>query len=228
MRKIVTAVLCVVLAGTLANAGDNVTPVAKSGAVSLNFTFGGLGAFDLAGSGPIPFNAPAGISLSIFLSNPDAVRLGLQVQSQYNSTPYAGAGTGTDGTSSAFGLGFSGDYLRYIGSSSRVRPYLGFGVLSTYTTNDTKNPVASGQTQVETEDAQPAGVTIGTRGILGAEFFIYSELSVSAEYQLNLYSVTLYSDTKRTVGNTTTATKNGWGRQLFGFGALGATVHFYF
>jgi opacity protein-like surface antigen len=228
MKQIVAAVLCALLTSTLANAGDSVTPVAKSGAVSLNFTFGGLGAFGLAGSGPAPFNAPAGISVSIFLSNPDAVRLGLQIQSVYSTTPYTGTGSGTDGTSSAFGLGFSGDYLRYIGTSSRVRPYLGLGVLSTYTTNDTKNPVASGQTQLETEDAQPAGVTIGTRGIVGAEFFIYSELSVSAEYQLNLYSVILYSDTKRTIGNTTTATKNGWGRQLFGFGALGATVHFYF
>jgi opacity protein-like surface antigen len=226
MKKILAAVL-VMTVTSLANAGDGVTPAAKAGAVSLNFTFGGLGAFDLAGSGPATFSAPAGVSLSFLVSGADALRLGLQVQDQYTTTPYSGTGNGTDGSYSAFSIGFNGDYLRYIGTVSRVRPYLGAGLLTTFSTNETKSPAAPSQTQQETQDTQPAGVTFGARGILGAEFFVFDELSVSAEYQLNFYSLTLYSDTKRVSGNVTTATKNGWNRQLFGFGALGATVHLY-
>jgi opacity protein-like surface antigen len=227
MKKILTAILLASMVASLAYAGDDVTPAAKAGAVSLNFTFGGLGAFNLGGSGPAPFNTPAGISVSFFLGNTDAFRVGLQAQNWSQTIPWTGTVSGTDGSNSALGLGLSGDYLKYIGTSSRVRPYLGLGVLVTYSTNDHKDPAAAGQTQQETQDTQPAGLALGTRGILGAEFFIYNELSVSAEYQLNLYSLTSYSDTKRTVGTTTTATKYGSATQLFGFGALGATVHFY-
>jgi hypothetical protein len=227
MRKILTAVLLAMLVASLAYAGDGVTPAAKAGAVSLNFTFGGLGAFNLGGPGPAPFNTPAGISVSFFLSSTDAFRVGLQAQNSSQTIPWTGTVSGTDGSNSAFGLGFSGDYLRYTGTTGRVRPYLGLGFLATYSTNDHKDAAATGQTQPETQDTQPAGVTFGTRGILGAQFFFFNELSVSAEYQLNLYSLTSYSDTKRIIGTTTTTTKNGSVTQLFGFGALGATVHIY-
>ncbi|MGD1044962.1 MAG: outer membrane beta-barrel protein [Bacteroidota bacterium] len=228
MKKLFTVLVAIALIASLAFAGDDITPSAKSGATSLNFTFGGLGAFNLGEAGPSvpqPVAIPAGISISYFLNNNNAVRVGLQIQYGSETDPYQGTGSGTDGNRSEFGLGISGDYLMYIASSSRVRPYLGGGFLLTYSSNDVKYAAGPGATQQEIQNSQPAGVGFQLRGLAGAEFFIYNEMSISAEYQMNLFGIESFSDTKNTPGSTT---KNGSQMQILGFQALAATVHIYF
>jgi opacity protein-like surface antigen len=228
MKKLFAVLVVIALVASFVYAGDDITPSAKAGATSLNFTFGGLGAFNLGEAGPSvpePVSIPAGISVSYFLNNNSAVRVGLQIQYGSETDPYQGTGSGTDGSKSEFGLGISGDYLMYMASSSRVRPYLGGGLLLTYSSNDIKYPASPNTTQQEIQNSIPAGVEFQLRGLAGAEFFIYNEMSISAEYQLNLFGIQSYSDTKNTPGS---ATKNGSRMQILGFNALAATVHIYF
>jgi hypothetical protein len=69
----------------------------------------------------------------------------------------------------------------------------------------------------------------GLVAILGAEFFVYNEISLSAEYTLGLYQMTSRSDqTDSRKGLSDVTTKQGSSYQILGFGAAGATLHIYF
>ncbi len=228
MKKMLAIVVAGLLITSIGFAQD-VTPAAKAGSKSLNFTFNGLGTFGLNGTGPSAGAPTAGIGVSYFLSNDAAVRVGFQIGSQSSTIPAnppAGV-SGTDGSTSAFVLGVTGDYLMYM-NAGRVRPYWGGGVMFTLSTNDSKNAVVGGGTQTEVKNAPPAGTSFGLMGICGAEFFLYPELSLSAEYNLNLFSVTSNSDQEVINGSTTTTTKMGSTTTILGFGAAGATLHIYF
>ncbi|GEM_PF-3492935 len=213
----------------------------KEGAKSLNFTFGGLGAFGLNGTGPA-----GGLGVSYFLSSDAAVRLGLQVGLKSATLPFNPPAnnptqTGSDGDYSELNLGLGADYLMYMsGASSRVKPYMGAGVGISLASNSGKAPVATGGTAGEITNgtaadyaglaipSSVAGLTFGLAGIAGAEFYLYNEISLSAEYRLNLFSLTSKSDTEIKVGATTTTRKNGSSSNILGFGAAGATLHIYF
>lgn len=225
MKRVLLVVLALVVLAGYASAQD--MPAIKSGAKSLNFTFGGFGGFGLTGTGPM-----GGIGLSYFLSNEGAVRLGLQVSSTSTKTPAnpPTGQTGTDGESSSMTVGLGVDYLMYMGSG-RVRPYMGGGVGLTFGSNSSKPPVVPAGPQSETKNnpaVGPTGITFGLSGIAGAEFFLYNELSLSAEYRLNIITASSPADMEVTAGNTTTTTKQPSTTTILGFGAAGATVHIYF
>jgi opacity protein-like surface antigen len=226
MKKVLILALAIATVFGLASAQD-VVPDVKTGSKSMNFTFGGLGAFGLFATGP-----SGGIGMSYFLNSDAALRLGLQVQS--TSTTIAanpGVGqTGTDGSRSSFGLGIGADYLMYM-NAGRVRPYWGAGVQFLMNSNDAKPAVISPATQGEDKNDPangPTGTTIQLAGFLGAEFFIYSQLSVSAEYQLNIVNINSPADNVLTQGNNSITNKIGSTTNILGFGAAGATVHIYF
>ena len=239
MKKLFAILVAITLVASFVYAGDDITPAAKAGATSLNFTFGGLGTFGFGCAGltssvqtsSSDISVPLGMSISFFSSNSAALRIGLQAQLQSKTLP-SNLTNGTDGSESAFAGGLSLDYIGYMGSSSsRIRPYLGAGILFIYSSNDYKPAVASGAPQSETKNTQPAGIAAELRGIVGAEFFIYNEISISAEYQLNLFGIESFADTKYTDGTSghqQPPIKNGSGTQILGFGTIGATVHFYF
>lgn len=231
MKRVLLIMLAVAVVANFAVAQD--MPAIKSGAKSLNFTFGGFGGFGLTGTGPM-----GGVGMSYFLSNDAAVRLGLQVGTQsvkIPANPPAGQ-TGTDGDGSELLVGLGLDYLMY-GGSGRVRPYFGGGIGVTFGNNSYKLPVvpAGAQTEVKNDPAPPGalgftgitGVTFGVSGVLGAEFFLYNELSLSAEYRLNLISINSPADMEVTSGSTTITTKQPSSTTILGFGAAGATVHIY-
>jgi len=70
---------------------------------------------------------------------------------------------------------------------------------------------------------------LGLAGFVGAEFFIYPEVSISAEYQLTLFSLTSKSDKVESRKNKTdVTTKQGSSTQILGFGAANATIHIFF
>ena len=52
MKKLFAILVAITLVASFVYAGDDITPAAKAGATSLNFTFGGLGTFNLGGFGP--------------------------------------------------------------------------------------------------------------------------------------------------------------------------------
>lgn len=247
MKKLLIVMLAVVMMCGAAFAQD-FQPAAKAGAKSLNFTFAGLGAFGIGATGP-----GGGFGVSYFLTNDAALRLGFQIALPSMTSPAnPGVGkTGTDGSASAFSFGIGADYLMYMyGMTPRVKPYMGlgvrFGMVSTDEkdgSNDNAGPPVFVQTEIKNRaydnHGNPLGVTIndvtyhagtqlGLMGIVGAEFFIYPELSLSAEYNLNLFSLTSASDQSVIVGPTTTIIKSPSYTKILGFSAAGAMLHIYF
>ena len=232
MKKLLIVMLAVVMVCGAAFAQD-FQPAAKSGAKSLNFVFGGLGAFNI---GPAGVNN--GFGVSYFMSNDAALRLGLQVKSSSSTQPYNDPAPpnnpGSDGSTSTFGLGLGIDYLMYMyGMTPRVKPYMGLGAFVLMNSSDTKfqvlNAAADG-TATQTKNGNGnEGLSFGLAGIAGAEFFIYPELSLSAEYQLTLFDLTSKSDKVESKKNKTdVTTKQGSATQILGFGTAGATLHIYF
>lgn len=222
MKKILALCVAVVLLFGVVSAQDMMGP--KAGDKSMNFTFGGLGVFTLGATGPL-----GGFGTSYFLSSDAAVRLGLQVGIASTTTPAnpAAGATGTDGSSSSTTIGLSLDYLMYMnGSSSRVHPYMGAGVMFTTTSSSSKPAVIAPTVQSETKGGTPT--TIGLKGIAGAEFFLYPEVSVSGEYALTLFSTTSTSDLVFTSGPNSTTTKGASSTSILGFSSAGAAVHIYF
>lgn len=219
---------------TGALSAQDLRPAVKSGATSLNFTFGGLGSFGLTGSG-----VSGGLGMSYFLSSSSALRLGLQAVYSKSTSPYIdntpnGTDPGTDAKSSETGIGFGVDYLMYMTAmTSRVKPYFGLGASIALNSTSVKPALSNNAgpgTLIETKNGKGTeGTSIGVAGILGAEFFLYSELSLSAEYNLNLVSITSLSD--RVISykeRSDVTTKRGSSLQILGFGAGGATLHIYF
>jgi hypothetical protein len=236
LKKISLIILAALLVSGSLSAQD-VRPVLKSGAKSLNFTFGGFGAFGLGGAG-----VSGGLGMSFFTSSDAAFRVGLQAALNSTKTPWNdnttnGSAPGSDGSSSSTSLGLGVDYLMYMNAMTpRVKPFWGLGVAITSISSDVKpaypNSAGNG-TIVETKNGDANdGLTLGAAGILGAEFFLYSELSLSAEYRLNLFSLTSRSDrvvsTKSSTGSSDVTTKQGSATQILGFGAGSATLHIYF
>ena len=232
MKKVLILALAIAMVFGLASAQD-VVPGVKAGSKSMNFTFGGLGAFILNGTGPSVGPFPnAGVGMSYFLNSDAAVRIGLQVQSTSSSIP-ANPPTGvsgTDGSRSSFGLGLGADYLMYM-NAGRVRPYWGAGLQFIMNSNDYKPAVVGTGSQGEDKNdpaGGPTGITFQVAGFLGAEFFIYPELSVSAEYQLNIVNINSAADNVQSQGTNSTTIKEGSTTTILGFGSAGATVHIYF
>jgi len=226
MKKVLILVMAVVMLSGFALAQD-VVPAVKAGSKSLNFGFGGLGAFGLTTIGPT-----FGASMSYFMNSDAAIRVGLQVRSTSSTIPANPPAntTGTDGSRSTFGLGISADYLMYM-NAGRVRPYWGAGLQFATNSNDAKPVVLGAGTQGEDKNDQangPTGTTFGLAGFLGAEFFVYNEVSVSGEYQLNLINLNSPADNVVSNGNTSTTTKQTSTTTILGFGTAAATVHIYF
>jgi opacity protein-like surface antigen len=217
-----------IVATTLSS--QELKPVAKAGARTLNFSFTGLGSFGLTGEG---YNG--GIGVSYFKDSDVAFRLGIQASYHSETSPWNSVNNtmGTDNkfTTTSFGGNF--DYLTYIeGITTRVRPYWGPGVGVTYSSSDNKfsNSLnAPDGTFIETKNMSGGGLSFGFHGILGAEFFVYPEISLSAEYQVNLF--TYYSrfdrvDIRKNQPDVTT--KQGNVFDILGIGAGGASLHIYF
>lgn len=228
MRTIRLALFLSFVASTALSAQD-VRPVVQDGARSINFTFGGLGTFGLGAAG-----RDGGISGSYFLSRNAALRVGLQAAYSHSTTPWNGGGAGTDGSSSGTAFGAGADYLSYMSSlTQRVRPYVGVGAYLSSRTSDSKPPLASpvpSGALVETKNGSGGdGLTVGTRAILGAEFFLYPAISLSAEYQVGLFGLTSASDMVRSYqGAPSITTRRGSAQSFLGFSSAGAALHIYF
>ena len=224
MKKFLAVLVAVVMLCGVVMAQEVQNLGTKAGDKSMNFTFAGIGTFGIGATGPA-----GGIGVSYFLGSEAAVRAGLQVKSTSSTIPAnPGTGqTGTDGSSSSFTLALNAYYLMYMqGATSRVRPYMGAGVGFSMNSTDAKNAVIAPAVQGETKGG--AGTTLGLMGICGAEFYLYPELSLSAEYTLTLFSMTSPADIVTTSGSTSVTTKQTSTTQILGFGQAGAALHIYF
>jgi hypothetical protein len=211
---------------------QDTTIMLKQGSKSLNFTFGGLSTLGTTGA---TAGATTGFGMSYFLDSDEALRIGLQIGYAQETIPSNATG-GTDGSESLFGLGLSVDYLKYLlGATSRVHPYIGTGIAVSYASTDQKTAVTSGN-QLEIKNADvyinnfnvQGGITFGVQGIGGVEFFIYPEISLSAEYDLNVFNFNIPSDIITTQGSFNNTVKNTTTIQILGFSAANLGIHIYF
>lgn len=227
MKKILAVVLAVVMMCGVVMAQDVQNLGTNAGDKSLNFAFGGLGAFGIGTP-----NAYGGVSLSYFLSGDAAVRVGLNVGTSSSSTPAAVTGN-TDAENSTFDLGLGGDYLMFMtGASTRVRPYMGGGVSVGLGSSSTKNsvtPAINGEVVEVTNTRAADGFTLSLGGIIGAEFYLYPELSLSAEYRLGLLTMRSGSDSvTKTEGVADVTAKGTSTTNLLGFNTAAVMLHIYF
>ena len=215
MKKVLAILIVGILVCGIAFAQD--APAGnKQGAKSLNFMFGGLGNFGIGSP-----NTYGGVSVSYFLSGDAAVRAGLNIG--YTSTSQDPPSTVVNGLkqeTSDFAVALQTDYLMYMNSaSSRVRPYFGGGILFGMMSGTEKNTTA--------DEISTGGIELGVAGVIGAEFYIYNELSLSAEYSVNVIDLVMPSDTEVTNAGTTVKTPGVSKTTILGFRAVGAALHIY-
>ncbi|MFA6457107.1 MAG: hypothetical protein WCW40_09835, partial [Bacteroidota bacterium] len=139
-----------------------------------------------------------------------------------------------DREASTFDLGLGADYLMYMsGASTRVRPYMGAGVgvgLGSSSTKNSVTPAINGEVvEVTNTRAGVDGFGLSLGAIIGAEFYLYPEMSLSAEYRLGLLTLTSGADSvTKTEGAADATAKGTSGMNLLGFGATAVMLHIYF
>lgn len=222
MKKLVLSLaLCLIHSLALAQ----VTPALQSGSKALLFNFSGLDNLN-ANS----FNG--GIGVKYYLSPSTAFRGGLQFASANEDDPAnpASGQQAQDGETSATRVGISGA-LEFHGGTGRVTPMWGLGVAFSTTSTERKNPnigPASGQFIVKNSRNGElinglnfvGGSQVDFFALVGAEFFIVKEASLSAEYRFGFSKISR-KDQETTQGPNTATTKLGGGS---GFGIATAGV----
>jgi hypothetical protein len=201
--------------------GQDVVPNIQAGSKALLFSFGGLG-FLSAGT------FDGGIGARYFLNESMSVRGGLQFTSASQTNPAnpAAGQAGADGTASATVIGIEGAAEWHMGKG-RVVPYAGVGLAFATTSTDSKPAVTGVAPLVQSETknsgggltvngtSYSGGTTIQVFGLAGVEFFLYKELSLSAEYQLGYMSISRKDQVfSPGGGGASTTTKGGSGSNI--------------
>ena len=232
MRSSIKA-LVVVCVLAMSVEAQEVVPATGAGARAVLFSFSGLATL---GAG----NFDGGVGARYFLSDALAVRGGVRFATAGQDIPAnpAAGNTGIDGSRSATVIGVSGA-VEFRMAKKRVSPYFGGGASLTMTSTESKSDeqgapppvqtVVKNDTGGENVDGvfYRSGTTLAIFGMFGVEFFVYNEMSLSAEYRLG-YAMTSRPDEETTVGPVTTTVQAGGGSTL-GFtngGALTLSVYF--
>lgn len=228
--RIISATVALLVSVSVAMAQD-VMPSTGAGSKALLFSFQGFGTGDFNG----------GIGGKFFLSNSLALRASVGMESA-NQEDLANPGTGlvgADGYQKAFQINASvgGEYHLL---TSRVSPYVGAQVIFSSTSTESKNSdeaataTAIDQTTVKNrlagELGYRSGTGIGLSALLGAEFFITKELSLSGEYNLGYMGLSRPDqESIRTINNVETKVTTKVGSySVIGTGAGALTVAIYF
>ncbi|MDR3666271.1 MAG: outer membrane beta-barrel protein [Ignavibacteriaceae bacterium] len=165
-------------------------PFMYTGSKAILFSFSGL-----SNLGANNFDGGAGIKF--FLTSPMALRIGVQVNAAGTTTPAnpITGEVGLDGSTTSTTIGVDAA-LEYHMTTTRLSPYFGGGV-GFATTSNQSIPAVTGTTaplyQITTKDGPGAGLTFNVFALMGAEYFIVNEVSLSAEYRLG-YSLLSPSD----------------------------------
>ncbi len=232
MKKTVFFLAILVIAGSVAF-GQDVVPSINAGSMGVLFQFSGLANI---GAGAYQ----GGIGGKYYLTDRTAIRVAAQFQYAKDNLP-ANPPTGTRGTDgyrsgTTFGLLAAIEY--HLGKG-RARPYIGAGALFSTTSTDEKDAVWAPNPQTETKNGFNGltlsninfipSTTLGFAALFGVEFFLYKELSLSAEYQL-MYGMMSFKDRVVTQGATTVTTPSptGTGSRMgiFNDGSVILTVYF--
>jgi len=205
--RLIAVAVAVLMAVSFSFAQDFTTSVASGGKAML-FSLEGLsnlGAGEYAG----------GVGGKYYVSNQIALRVGFQFATATHETPVTlGTGqTGKDGSQSGtmFGI-LAGAEYHFL--PTRVSPYVGAGISFSTTSTESKNAVVDPNPQVTYKNrltgemSFQAGTELAVAGIIGVEFFITKEISLSGEYQIGYFAQSA-PDQERIEANVTTKTKVG-------------------
>ncbi len=215
MKRFLVAFMALILVGSVSYSQE-VVPNLAGGSKALLFTFGGLN--NLAAN-----NFNGGFGAKYYLASSMAVRGIIQFTSNSTKTPAnpAAGDVGVDGSTSNTTIGVGGAIEIHMGSG-RVSPYLGAGVGFSTTSTESKNAATATPpatpTQTTTKNANGA-TNFSLYGLVGFEFFLWKEVSLSGEYQVG-FSTSAMKDREVTTGATTTTTKQGSATNI-GIGAQG-------
>ena len=230
MKKFLAVLVAVVMLVGFVSAQNTQNLGTKAGDKSLNFVFSGLGDFKIGPTGP-----SNGLGISYFLGSNSALRVGLQIERSSTTDPYNdfsanATNPGTDGSSSIFTLALGGDYLMYMaGATSRVRPYIGAGGNVNMISSTINPKVTNDKADDEDTEISTGIFGFGLTGIVGAEFYLYPEISLSAEYNLGLFNMSSNSDrTTKFEKSKDFVEKRGGNTTLFDFGTTALQIHIYF
>lgn len=235
MKKIIFVLTGLILfSSTVLFSQDEVKNENYSGRMGLLFTFRG---FSDLGAG----NFQGGIGGKLFMTNQLALRAGVLFASEKNNIPANPnpGQSGQDGKISAteFGVNAAVEFHLFSPQSYRVSPYIGGGVGFNTTSTENDEPVVGNNNQRVVknningeqigDNRYFGGTELSVFALLGAEFFLFKELSLAAEYRLGFSSVSK-SDQEITVGNNTNTTQTG-STTSFGINNQGfLTLAFYF
>lgn len=229
MKKVTSLLIVLALFSSLAFSQDEAKSSIAAGSKALLFQFSG---FSNLGAGEFE----GGIGGKYFFTRNMALRVDLQFANVSVTIPAnPGAGqNGTDGEISGTEFGVGGA-IEYHFGRGRVSPYFGGGLgISTASTTSKPAIVGTGvQGEVsnriggESQIGITAGTEISVGAIIGAEFFLFKELSLGAEYRVG--ALILSQADEEVKNNTVTVTTEGGSSTAIGIMSQGfITLAFYF
>jgi opacity protein-like surface antigen len=180
-------------------------------------------------------NFDGGAGMKYFLTSQMALRGGIQVNVSGTTTPAnpTAGEVGIDGTTSSTMFGIEAA-LEYHLTTSRVTPYFGGGIGFATQSTDSK-PVVTGpapvyQTEIKNASGSGAGTSVNFFALMGVEYFIVNEVSLSAEYRLgyNLLSPSDEEISSSRPGSVTVTTKGTSNHSLYLSSAGFLTLAVYF
>jgi opacity protein-like surface antigen len=185
-------------------------PFMYSGSKAVLFSFSGLSSLGAN-------NFDGGAGMKFFVTQPMALRFGVQVGMSGTTTPApttAALPVGIDGTTSNTSFGVEAA-LEYHLTTSRLTPYLGGGVGFMMSSNERKpyaGPAPAGTVlyQEDYKNESGAGTSLNFFALMGVEYFVVDAISLSAEYRLG-YNILTPKDEEYTpaVASPVTVTTKG-------------------
>ena len=178
MKKVLIIVLVILFLGTISFGQEINLP--QKGNKAMLFEFSGLGFLGV-------LEYQGGFGYKMFLNNNMALRTALLMNYNKDNTPYTGGGDGKDGYDKTFGMGAE-IALELHKNYGNVSPYTGIGGKFVQTTTESALPVQSGSTQptLKNQIGSGSGMNIGGFFIIGMEYFINDNISLSGEYHLGV------------------------------------------
>lgn len=209
-RLLLVGMITLIAFGLTYAGGERMT---NQGTHSLNFTFNGLGNFDI-GSVPAGWNQGMnqyGFGGSYFFQNDMALRAGVAFSRQNENTEY----TGGEEDETWMGYGLMPALLWYCAGEGAVAGYWGPTAFFSQYSHEIKNSPAS------TSDYKDTWTGFGAGVVMGAQWWAWSQVAFNAEYVLAYESYT----SKREQGSTSTDNPSDTGFGIYSW-SVGLSLFF--
>ena len=213
MKKVALVLMAIVMLTSVVLAGEENTPKTKSGDRAWLFNVEGLSNW---GAG----NYNGGVGGKMYISDGTAIRLslGFANSSTTRKNLRSPIPVGQTAEEKITGTSFSvyPAILYNLASSTTIVPYIGGQVGLTWGKVDIDNPDFEANAKWNT-----SSTTFGLAGLLGVEWFAWTNVSVGAEYRLGFSSTSSKSET--TEGGITSTT-NDFTSTNFSLGSASSTA----